>query len=314
MPTILCLSLSRRRPYSSHNYVMSLSPLDPSLCRVKQLVSSFVNDLKVGMPFPSDFKWPSPLPFNLSDPDVYAVAKEIYLGELCAVYDSQQDGEAHGASRSRSRSWNFWMIMLKNGNFDPDFGQCLATSTRGGPFFLPRFEMSSTKRLTSGPDRHNLGHLAHAYSELHTSAPKMPPKAFHASPRLVRSGNRTVVTLDRMSAAATSNAFPCFGAGCMNQPKVQHALSDFQVSSGEVVGLKGGFYGTYDITTDLPTTSSQFSVEWEKDLHTGSWVLNHKLRVSEKYPWLMLYLRADTASGVSGGYPWDTRGMMKEVP
>ena len=244
---------------------------------------------------------------------MYAVAKEIYLGQLCAVYDSQQDDEVHGASRPPSRSWSFWMIMVKNGNFDPDFGQCLATSTRDVPSFFPRFEMSSTTRLASSNyDRQDSGNLTHAYTEPHTSAPNMPPKAFHASPRVVRSGNMTVVTLNRFSA---SDSFPCFGAGCMNQPKVDHALSDVQVSSGKVVGLKGGFYGTYDIEAE-PTANqtSHFSVEWEKDVHSGSWVLNHKLRVSEKYPWLMLYLRADTTSGVSGGYPSDTRGMMKEVP
>ena len=67
--------------------------------------------------------------------------------------------------------------------------------------------------------------------------------------------------------------------------------------------------GTRTITPD----KSYFSIDWHKDPNSGSWVFHHVLRVSKKYPWLMLYLRADATKGPSGGYPWETRGMMVEV-
>uniref|UniRef100_A0A7C9FNZ0 DUF7705 domain-containing protein n=1 Tax=Opuntia streptacantha TaxID=393608 RepID=A0A7C9FNZ0_OPUST len=48
---------------------------------------------------------------HYSDPDHYAAEKELYLGSLCEVPDS---GEP----------WQFWMIMLKNGNFDKNTTLC----------------------------------------------------------------------------------------------------------------------------------------------------------------------------------------------
>jgi hypothetical protein len=66
-------------------------------------------------------------------------------------------------------------------------------------------------------------------------------------------------------------------------------------------------------TSAADVSSSYFSVAWEKNLTSGSWIFTHRLSVSRKYPWLMLYLRADATSGESGGYPWETRGMMKQV-
>ncbi|KAK9999127.1 hypothetical protein SO802_018730 [Lithocarpus litseifolius] len=56
---------------------------------------------------------------------------------------------------------------------------------------------------------------------------------------------------------------------------------------------------------------SFYEVVWEKKVGVGSWVFNHKLKISKKYPWLMLYLRADATKGFSGGYHYNTRGMLK---
>lgn len=80
-----------------------------SECKVQRRVNESDNALKSGEEFPvSGFK-----PYT--DPDLYAVEKELYLGSLCEKDD-----------------WQFWMIMLKNGNFDknttlcPDNGKKLA--------------------------------------------------------------------------------------------------------------------------------------------------------------------------------------------
>lgn len=177
--------------------------------------------------------------FEISnDADLYVVEKEKYLASLCEVKDSKQP-------------WHFWMLMLKNGNYDQSSGLCRDFSKS--------------------------------------------PKKFFLNPR----------------TGSNLNAFPCFGPGCMNQPVVFQNLSTVQGST-----LTGSVYGTYDVDQagTLPNDKiSYFEVTWAKNETSGSWIFSHKLTVSSKYPWLMLYLRADATRGVSGGYPWETRGMMRQV-
>lgn len=106
--------------------------------------------------------------------------------------------------------------------------------------------------------------------------------------------------------------FPCFGKGCMNQPLVFHNMSTLQSNF-----LTGSFYGSYDLDADLISgiqNISYYSVLWDKNPETGSWVFYHTLKTSRKYPWLMLYLRADATQGYSGGYHYETRGMMRQLP
>ena len=106
--------------------------------------------------------------------------------------------------------------------------------------------------------------------------------------------------------------FPCFGKGCMNQPILCHQQT--QLKDGT---MRGGFNGTYDLDSDCGAGGhdglSYYEVIWEKKVNVGSWVFKHKLKTSKKYPWLMLYLRADATRGFSGGYHYDTRGMLKIV-
>ena len=102
--------------------------------------------------------------------------------------------------------------------------------------------------------------------------------------------------------------FPCFGKGCMNQPSLYHQPTRLY-NDGTL--MRGGFYGSYDTSTGKH--SSYYQVVWEKKVGSGSWVFKHKLVTSKKYPWLMLYLRADATTGYSGGYHYDTRGMLKIV-
>ena len=80
--------------------------------------------------------------------------------------------------------------------------------------------------------------------------------------------------------------------------------------------MRGSFKGTYDLGSEVGgglEGISYYEVTWEKEVGAGSWVFYHKLKTSKKYPWLMLYLRADATQGYSGGYHYDTRGMLKIV-
>ncbi|PIN06691.1 hypothetical protein CDL12_20754 [Handroanthus impetiginosus] len=113
------------------------------------------------------------------------------------------------------------------------------------------------------------------------------------------------------------NGFPCFGKGCMNQPLIYHNYTTLQGLNRKQ--LKGRFYGSWDLDADLSkgmggSNVSYHSVTWEKELGEGSWIFHHVLRTSIKYPWLMLYLRADATKGFSGGYHYPTRGMLKIIP
>lgn len=107
--------------------------------------------------------------------------------------------------------------------------------------------------------------------------------------------------------------FPCFGRGCMNQPLLFHNYTSLEEDN---TTLRGSFYGTYDLDADLSKGFdhiSYYSVTWEKEVGKGNWVFHHVVKTSDKYPWLMLYLRSDATKGVSGGYHHQTRGMTRIV-
>lgn len=74
-------------------------------CGVYHKVNELDNLLSVGNDFPGDGF------ISYMDPDLYAVEKEKYLGSLCEVKTSDEP-------------WQFWMIMLKNGNFDKTTTLC----------------------------------------------------------------------------------------------------------------------------------------------------------------------------------------------
>ncbi|CAH9109246.1 unnamed protein product [Cuscuta europaea] len=199
-------------------------------CEVHQKVNESDNLLRAGDEFPLQG-------FKLTmDPDLYAVEKEKYLGSLCEVSNYEEP-------------WQFWMIMLKNGNFDKNTSLCPENGRK-------------------------------------------------------------------VEKIVTGRNFPCFGKGCMNQPLVfrNHSRT---VCSGQHSSLAGGFYGTYELDANLNKGvegNSFFAVSWEKNVSTGSWIISHKLTTSSKYPWLMLYLRADATKGFNGGYHYSGRGIMRKLP
>ncbi|RWR89047.1 hypothetical protein CKAN_01809400 [Cinnamomum micranthum f. kanehirae] len=197
--------------------------------KIKHRVTEEDNKLSVGEPFVGG------TPSVLTDVDLYAVEKELYLASKCQVDEADQ------------KPWHFWMVMLKNGNMDTLSGLCPKDGHKVGPF---------------------------------------PPE-----PR-----------------------FPCFGKGCMNQPLLFHEYTSLQEDN---TTMKGSFYGTYDLDADLSKGFDNISysnVTWKKEVGKGSWVFHHVLKTSEKYPWLMLYLRSDATTGLSGGYNHQTRGMTRIIP
>ncbi|XVE86451.1 hypothetical protein DITRI_Ditri18aG0035200 [Diplodiscus trichospermus] len=202
-----------------------------SQCRVLHKVNDNDNSLVAGDKFPiMGFE-------SYEDPDLFAKEKELYLGSLCEVLEP-------------SNPWQFWMIMVKNGNFD--------------------------KNTTLCPENGQ-----------------------------------------KVSKIVTDRKFPCFGEGCMNQPLVYHEYSILDSFDEQKVYLTGEFNGTYDLDANLTEgvgNNSFFSVSWKKNMSTGSWIFSHRLTTSAKYPWLMLYLRADATEGFNGGYHYNGRGMLKKLP
>lgn len=202
---------------------------DSSSLRLRHKVAESHNKLGIGQSFPGVN------PGALGNADLYAAQKELYLGSLCEVKD-------------RPNPWQFWMVMLKNGNYDSGSGLC------------------------------------------------------------PQNGKKAAISIPR-----DSSNFPCFGAGCMNQPILYHR----QTEISENGTMRGGFNGTYELGSRISEDGigrvSFYEVVWEKKIGSGSWVFHHKLKTSKKYPWLMLYLRADATKGLSGGYHYDTRGMLKTV-
>ncbi|XP_049378673.1 uncharacterized protein LOC125843579 isoform X2 [Solanum stenotomum] len=80
-------------------------PRKRSTCKVHHKVTEVDNRLGVGDKIPDGSHKAD------MNPDLYAVEKECYLGSLCEVHDSGDP-------------WYYWMIMLKNGNFDKTTTLC----------------------------------------------------------------------------------------------------------------------------------------------------------------------------------------------
>lgn len=78
-----------------------------SKCEAHHKVEKSDNHLGAGDVFPVEGF------YSHTDPDLFAVEKELYLGSLCEVHDSNS-----------AEPWQFWMIMLKNGNFDKNTTLC----------------------------------------------------------------------------------------------------------------------------------------------------------------------------------------------
>ncbi|GJM94971.1 hypothetical protein PR202_ga11659 [Eleusine coracana subsp. coracana] len=86
---------------------------------VAHKVTDADNRLRAGDPFPGTAASNA----TVTDVDLYAAAKEVYLGELCQVADDPS-----------SSPWQFWMVMLKNGNLDTTAAICPENGRPARPF------------------------------------------------------------------------------------------------------------------------------------------------------------------------------------
>lgn len=74
------------------------------------------NNLRAGDPLPG-----APANATVTDVDRYAAAKELYLGHQCQVLDNPEP-------------WQFWMVMLKNGNLETTAAICPENGRPARPF------------------------------------------------------------------------------------------------------------------------------------------------------------------------------------
>lgn len=86
---------------------------------VAHRVTDADNDLRAGDPFPGSSTAAATV---ITDVDRYAAAKELYLGDRCQVSDSP------------APPWQFWMVMLKNGNLDTTAAVCPDNGRPARPF------------------------------------------------------------------------------------------------------------------------------------------------------------------------------------
>ncbi|KAF9590809.1 hypothetical protein IFM89_038401 [Coptis chinensis] len=91
---------------------------DCSICKkfphmVVHRVTEHDNKLGVGDPFLGGE--------NITDVDLYAAEKELYLGSKCEVDDTPNP-------------WQFWMIMIKSGNMDTYAAKCPKDGHKVGPY------------------------------------------------------------------------------------------------------------------------------------------------------------------------------------
>nr|DAD43934.1 TPA_asm: hypothetical protein HUJ06_002164 [Nelumbo nucifera] len=112
-----------------------------------------------------------------------------------------------------------------------------------------------------------------------------------------------------------SRSFTCFGKGCMNRPLIFHNYTTLQ--GPNITKLRGSFYGSWDLDSGfregIGGSTSYYSVTWKKEVGKGAWVFHNVLRTSKRYPWLMLYLRSDATTVLSGGYHYETREISKII-
>ncbi|KAH9617510.1 hypothetical protein KSS87_007814 [Heliosperma pusillum] len=83
--------------------------------QIQHKVTEEDNKLGVGTPIPGGKVK------TINNVDLYASEKEVYLGSKCQVQD-------------KPNPWHFWMIMLKNGNFDTYAPICPKNGVKVGPF------------------------------------------------------------------------------------------------------------------------------------------------------------------------------------
>ncbi|CAH9106052.1 unnamed protein product [Cuscuta epithymum] len=136
-----CFDVHRNPSCSSHSHQ---EMKNCSLYNLKHKVKERDNMLGIGQALPQLD------PKDLYNPDIYAYQKEIYLGSKCEVKEND------------AKPWQFWMIMLKNGNLDTTTGptaKCPKNGIKVPPFREPKFSCF-------GEGCMNQPRINHSYTDL----------------------------------------------------------------------------------------------------------------------------------------------------
>ena len=245
-------------PGTSPRFADCVSPQGDSLVAVSDNLLSF----------------PDPLPgrsFPLSNGvNWYAQEKARYLGSLCR---QQADG---------GRAWEWWTLMVKNGNLDLSAGQCPETSV-----------------------------LDHAARPSKAAPPHFPPLRFGRSDRSAASRARSASGLMNQPLV-----YQHWTAPHPQQPSTLAGgvLGSFTMSDRSVAQLQRCIAApTFPSPcASLLANTSFFSSSYSRDSASpgSSWLFSHQLVTDAGYPWLMLYHRADASDFYNGGYNWVAPGML----
>ena len=176
----------------------------------------------------------------------------------------------------RGEPFNFsgWQVMFKSGIMDSNLNLCPCSGTPARCTHKhagPGSPMNQPLTAHGWTDTHGRGFFAGTYDS---------DPSWNAS---VRSGMRSAV-------AAHTRAWVAY-----REAELQHT-SPLPLRPQPPLQLQH---------------ASFLFTAWRRNASSGKRTYYSLLRTSERYPWLMNYLRANDASGGYGGYPWGGTGLMR---
>ena len=211
--------------------------------------------------------------FNAStDPNAYAIQKELFLGALCA-------------QPAAAGNWSFHTIMLKSGNMNvganicPETVAAAAAAPGGGGLTFNNLDMNqpllalspSAQRAVPYGGRGYVGSLGATYDV----DPKWSPA----------------------QAAAVQAALTAYTEAWI-------AYRFAEIDGTPLPPLPSSQ------TPALLVNRSYEGVVWYRNVSSGSFVFHHIQQSSAKAPWLMSYFKLMDTVGIGGGYDWAGSGQM----
>ena len=217
----------------------------------------------------------SPLP-NTTNVNEYSILKQVYLGGLC---QQASLGPVPG-------NWSFWKVMFKNGNFNQSSLVCNATSLQG---------------TAPGTRAHPV-----TFNNLPMNQPLMTNQFTLAGQPLPYGGVGSVGYFAGTYDIQTD--WTPAEVAAMQQALHNYTQAWYEYRINEIAGLQQ----PEPSPPPLLAGASFLSTLWYQNVTSGSWVFYNVKTTSDRYPWLMNYLRSDSVAGGSGGAPWDGRGVMMQ--
>ena len=247
-------------PGTSPRFADCLSPSGTPLVSVSDNLLSFPDPLPGGSP--------SPL---LYDVNWYAQEKGRALGRLCEQRSAGGD------------AYEWWTVMIKNGNLDQSARQCPETT------IVHTTPPRSTTRLPFSPLLHHRGRHLQGVDEGVGAATKLmnQPLVYqrwtgpHPQDPSTMAGG--IIGTFTMTDASVTQLQRCIDADSFPSP-----------------------------CSGLSRNVSFFSSTWTRTNSSSpsSWLFSHQLVTDASYEWLMVYHRADASGFRNGGYDWIAPGMM----